>query len=555
MNYKRYTFLLVSALLSLTSMAQPAPVKSAAKAVFSLTTFRSDGSIVGTSHGVFTGNGEAISAWKPFLNADSAIVVDGQGKSYQVDVITDCSELYDVCKFRVKGTTPSVQPATGKVSAGAKVWLLSYGVNKAKAKQLAVSKVETFMDKYNYYVLGTAPAENEKGCPLLNDQGRVVGLIEPSATADGTAFAVDLNYPVAFTAQKVSFGNTALNATGIRAQLPQDQNDALLALMMAANQGNEKKYEAYIDDFITLFPTSVNGYGYRARLLVDQHRLADADAVMQQALQKVTNKDEAHYELARIIYNQQIYSPDSTFTQWSLDKSAAEARQAYTIKPEGTYRNQEGLALYAQSKYDEALKLFESLEKSNYRNSELYLEIAQCKTQLKAPQTEIMQALDSAVALCPKPLTNVSAPYFLARGVAYDQAGDLHKALADYNTYDTLMALRANAEFYYTRYLCEMKLKRYQQALNDIAHTAFLSPNEPGYLAEMASLQLRFNLPDDAIKTADLCLARDPKNTDALIIKGLALINTKKKEEGIQVLQQAQTLGDSRAEGLIKKYK
>ena len=38
-------------------------------------------------------------------------------------------------------------------------------------------------------------------------------------------------------------------------------------------------------------------------------------------------------------------------------------------------------------------------------------------------------------------------------------------------------------------------------------------------------------------------------------MKGLALINKKQKKEGIEMLKKAQTLGDTRAEELIKKYK
>ena len=38
-------------------------------------------------------------------------------------------------------------------------------------------------------------------------------------------------------------------------------------------------------------------------------------------------------------------------------------------------------------------------------------------------------------------------------------------------------------------------------------------------------------------------------------MKGLALINKKQKKEGLEMLVKAQTLGDARAEELIKKYK
>ena len=63
------------------SFAQPSPVKKAAQSVFSLTTFK-QGSIIATTNGVFTANGEALSMWHPFVDADSAVVVDSKGNKY-----------------------------------------------------------------------------------------------------------------------------------------------------------------------------------------------------------------------------------------------------------------------------------------------------------------------------------------------------------------------------------------------------------------------------------------------------------------------------------------
>ena len=68
-------------------------------------------------------------------------------------------------------------------------------------------------------------------------------------------------------------------------------------------------------------------------------------------------------------------------------------------------------------------------------------------------------------------------------------------------------------------------------------------------------MQLRVNRFEDAVKAADLCLNIAPENTDSYIIKGLALIQMKKKEEGLQALNKAKELGDSRADALISKYK
>src|SRR3712207_8736310 len=65
---------------STSAKAQPAAVVKAAKAVFTLTTFKKDGSLLASSHGVFVGNnGEAITLWNPLKGADKAVIIDANG--------------------------------------------------------------------------------------------------------------------------------------------------------------------------------------------------------------------------------------------------------------------------------------------------------------------------------------------------------------------------------------------------------------------------------------------------------------------------------------------
>ena len=109
MNTLRYfTICFVISFMSLSVLGQNSLVKKAANAVFSLSTFRADGSLLDTSYGVFvSSNGEAISQWKPFVGASKAIVVDAKGKKYDVEGLIGANSLYDICKFQVKGLTPA----------------------------------------------------------------------------------------------------------------------------------------------------------------------------------------------------------------------------------------------------------------------------------------------------------------------------------------------------------------------------------------------------------------------------------------------------------------
>lgn len=537
--------------------AQTSAVKNAVKSTFILNAYDADGSLISTTRGIFTtDNGEGFCTWTPLSKAARAEITDANGRKYEVSTIIGANELYDVCKFRAVGqgkTTPALLAATTQ-PANSKVWLVSSTDKKAAPKQYNVERAEKFMDKYSYYIMGYNDEIPDAGCPFVNEKGQVIGLLQPSETSN-EIHAVDVQFIQSLHLEAISVGMPMYAKTGIRLEMPADKEQALLMLMMSGEQRDSAKYAGYMNDFISKFPHEVDGYTTRALSKVAANDFAGADADMTTALKEAANKAEAHAEYARVMYNKIIYNPDTTFTSWTLDKALHEAETAYKLDAQPSYKHRVAQINFSKGEYAKAYDMFIDLSKTSLRNSEVYFEAAQCKTMMKAPQKEITELLDSAVAVCPRPLTNVSAPYVLARAQAYDASGEYRKALADYNSYDTLMLGRANAEFYYTRYNCELKIRQYQQALNDIAHAAYLSPQEPLYLAEMASLELRVNRLDDAISVSDLCLKISPDNTDALIIKGVALINNKKKAEGMECLKRAKELGDERAQGMMDKYK
>lgn len=534
---------------------QSKQVKKAAASIFRLTTFKTDGTLLASTNGVFiSDNGEAISAFYPFVGADSAVVIDTNGNALPVDVIIGANELYDVCKFKVNGKTTPIKIASTPSNDGEKVWMLGYSIKNQDAKQVPIQKTELFMDKYTYYIFSSETPENMEGCPFVNAKGELIGILQHANHSEGT-HAVDAHFMKDMQINNgLSLADPVLRQTTIRTQLPAKEEDALVTLMMASEQ-NKKNYLKYIQDFKRSFPHAVDGYAAQARQYANKKEFAKAANEMETAIQNVHKKDAAHAEYAKIIFHQQLFQPDSTYLAWSLDKALAEAQKAYELNPLPAYQHQQAQIIYSKGNYQKAYDMFLALTKTNLRSGELFYEAAQAKAQLKVNQAEILSLLDSAVAACPQPLTPIAAPFVLARGAAYDQAGDYKKAIMDYNRYDTLMLGRANHEFYYTRFNCNVKLRRYQQALNDIAHAAVLNRQEPTYLAEMASLQLKVNYIDDALKTTELCIGIAPNYPDIYLIKGLALIQKKQKKLGIEAFEKAKQLGDKRAQDYIDKYK
>lgn len=546
--------IIISCGINTTSQAQPANVVKAGKAVFSLTTFKADGSILATTNGFFIGNnGEAVSAWKPFVGATSAVVIDADGNKRDVDVMVGANELYDICQFRVKGATTSASLSPTRLQEGGKAWLVDYSVKKPKCKEYTISKVETFMEKYNYYIFKDKVVENLEGCPFVNANGQVVGIMQVSK-AGTEVHATDAALAKTFTINGLTINDAVLRQTNIRVALPEKEEDAQLTLLMAGNKGDSLAYAQYIDDFIQQFPTSAEGYFSKAKLQVNANDFVAADAIMQTAIEKSTKKDEAHSDYATLIYLKEIYKQNIPYENWNLQKALDETNQAYSINPLTAYEYQKAQIIYAMGNYAEAHDIFMKLTDTDLRNGELFYEAAQCKQQLKAPQEEILQLLDSAIAVSEATGRNNAAPYYLARGQAYDNAGEYRKAVLDYNQYDTLMYGRASHEFYYIKFKCETKIRQYQQALNDIAHAIVINRREPLYYAEMASLQLRVKQFENAIATCDICLQLDPEYADPYVIKGIAQAELDQKDKAKECFLKAKELGDERADDLLNKY-
>lgn len=546
--------MVITLMLTLNCSAQ---IERASRSVFTLTTFNKDGSILASSHGVFVGaDGEAIATWTPFVGADHASVVDAGGKEMQVISIIGANEIYDVCKFRVKGSTKAAPLAKVPSARGEKVWIMGYSLRKPQIDQRNVQSTEKFMDKYTYYIFSSTAPENTASCPFVNSKGEVIGLLQHSKSGE-QIFATDVNYINDFCVKNgLAINEPVLRQTGIPVEFPENQEQATVMLTLAQSQGDSLKYLKYIDTYIQHFPTAVEGYTAKAENQFRANDFAGAASTMETALNKASKKDEAHSVYAKLIYQKELFKSDLPFETWSLDKALDEAEAAYKMNPLPFYLHQQAQIVFSKQDYQKAYDMFMGLAKTNLRNGELFYEAAQCKTQMKAPRTEIMALLDSAIAASPQPLNAVGAPYVLARGSEYFNAGEFRKAVTDFNQYDSLMQGRPiSSEFYYTRQKAEMQIRQYQQALDDINRAILLTRDSPTLWAEKASLHLRFNQLEDAIKSATVCTQLEPDYADGYILLGVAQMAKKNKPEGEKALLKAKELGDPRADEYLKKYR
>ena len=273
--------------------AQPSAVKNVAKSVFTLTTFKADGSILASSHGVFIdNNGTAMSDWASFDGAATAVVVDANGKRMEVESIDGASEIYDVVKFRVNGKTTGATVATTANAVGSPLYLVSYGMKKPEIRESTIKKVEHFMEKYAYYIFDMEIPENTLSCAVVNASGQLLGILQSSKYSTDL-HCTSANYVADMQSESLTGNDPIFRRTNIPITLPDDKNQAVIALMLAGQTGDSLKYVKTIDHFIGKFPDLLDGYSARANVKRNQGtNLRHRESTTHGRLQRLTTQDE-----------------------------------------------------------------------------------------------------------------------------------------------------------------------------------------------------------------------------------------------------------------------
>ena len=531
-------------------------VKKASKAVFTLKTFNADGSLIGSGNGFFiTADGVAVSSYTPFRGAAKAVVIDAMGKEYEVKSIIGANDVYDIAKFRVDATKCQTLRTAPAAVENTSLWLLPYNAKNAYSCTAAkVKSVQKVQNDYDYYTLEATAPENTVGCPYLNANGEVVGIQQQSSSDDNTTqYAVGAAFATGLKMTGLSLNDPALKATSIKKDLPDELDQAILTLYLASTLGDAQSFVGLVDDFIAKFPQAPDGYSYKAQIMAAQDNYPEADKYMKLAIDNATDKAEARYNYAKMMYQNLIYFYDSASHAWSYEQALEQAEQAVALDPQLPYLTQKAQLLFACKRYADSYAAFQDVIGKGGRTAECFYGAARCKEQLN-DTTACLALLDSAVATFSKPYLKEAAPYIYARAQALAESGKYRLAVNDYNEYENLMISQVNSEFYYIRSQVEAKARLFQQALNDLDKAIDKSPDILLYRSEKASLQIRVPLLDQAIETASECIRLFPDASDGYLFLGLAQCLNNNKVQGVGNLLKAKDLGDAQADVLIEKY-
>ena len=550
-----------------TAAAQtPRWANKARQAVFSVITYDAGDKLLGTGNGFYiAADGTALSDYMLFRGAVRAEVIGADGKTYPVVEILGANEIYDVVKFRV-GTAaecPALQLAEKAPAVGERVYLLPYSTQQSgdivQGKIREETKIET---SYGYYTLDLTLRDKMASCPLVNGEGQVFGIAQLPSSADdsskNTCYALDARFGAALGISALSLNDGSLSGIGIKKGLPETESQALVMLYVASTSVSAADYRTMLDDFIRKFPNSADGYLRRAQFRFAQ---PDADmqtveADMQEAIGRADgdNRADVLYQCANIVYNYCLLSADKPYGDWTWDKALDLVRQAEAISATPVYSQLEGDICFAKQDYAAAYAAFEKVNRSNIASASSYYSAAHSKELMQAPVEEVVALMDSCLNTFGKPYTQSAAPYLLERARIYMQANMARPAMLDYEEYYKVVNGQVNDVFYQLRGQAELRARAYQRALDDYRRAIEMNPEEATYRAELAAVHITVGQYAEAVGVLDEALERNPNYADLYRLKGLALLQLKKKKEARPLLDKAKELGDANVDALIEKY-
>ncbi len=507
-------------------------------------------------------DGTALSNLSLFKGIHSATATDCEGIVTPVELILGANDLYDVIKIRIQPSQKkgfSLKWASRKPNVGEEAVLLDYSPQKKASIVVgAVEQIAPLGGDF-YYNLSMPLSGSQVSVPVLNAQGEVFGIAQPSVSSDTEkAYAMGVALGRNLTVSALSLNDKHLNSIGIPKDIPQDQEQAVAMLYIAASLPDQERYFDLLNRYVARFPESDEGYRLRAAYYTlhfeDVPHLQLAEKDMESGLKYAKEKDYAYYHNSNCMLSYVVRHDSGAYKDWSYYKCLEELQKAIDIRPQPVYYEHQSNIYSLMQEYEKAYQAIEKVNESSMASVSSFYTGSRLKRILNDSTGLSLALMDSCIAHIPQPYGREAAPYFFERGEMRVFAELFAEAVADYDMYEALSQQPPNAYFYYKREQAAMGAGMTDKALEDISKALQFLPEDAALREEYGSVLITLLRFDEAMEELDAALSKNPDRPYALRLKGYALVHLDRTEEAQAALRRSKELGDPIAAQLLTKY-
>lgn len=557
---RKSVVLIVALLLSATfcnAQKLSKKVDKARQSVASILTYK-EGELKGNGTAVVVGNdGNVLVPYSLMLGVDSAVFIDTKGKVRPMKGIVGLNDIYDCVRMRVAADKKLLHlplSAAG-ASVGDELFMLAYGKkNSGEVTKVKVSAVDSLYSNA-YYTLDVRMQESYVSLPLVNADGELVAIMQPMTAGDTCGYAISSTIYDKLLTTSITYGKGYYSGMGLRTLLPEDKEVALSCMYMQAVVGDSISFRNAVDDFISAFPDSYEGYMSRAEYMAVYCRDMDAAAAAwNESLARAENKAEVHFNKAKVIYS--IVQSGDTVSHAMLNRDNAFEilDKAIEIDPQPLYLNYRADAFLENGMFESAYDSYISLAGTTLRGPEIFARASQCQGALKNYDAAVA-LMDSAINCIDANSLREASPYILTRALLKFSAGRFRESAFDYNMYEEVMGAVPNANFYYMRSQAEAKGKMYQQALNDLERAIAIEPGNAALYLEKGLLCYKVNMLEEGATTLEEAKGIVPDAPDVYYILGCIYLKSGNMNLAVENLNSAVALGHPDAEAKLAEIK
>ncbi len=533
------------------------------KAMVNIIAYDANDAVLHSGYGFYVAeDGTIVAPFQLLKGAQKADAIDYKGNKYQVERILGANSTHDLVKFRISAPKKKVSfLKTGETAAAPQMPLsLVRYTNKKKEALLPVSvQSASDYDSYKYYDLSAANDDSYQGCPLVNEDGNVLAIVQKNVVKDATtACAIDARFINELTISSTSALNADLRSIHIQKAIPEDQQAALTYIYMMGRNDSTAVVTA-MNDFIAAFPDNIDIYVENGSFYASRGDTKRSEAAFQTALkmcEKSDNKSkeaDVRHSLSKLIYAKAITTSEPG--EWNITRALDEAKLSCAADTNSLYRMQLGHCHFVAKNYRDAYDAFMSVCNSWLATPETYWAASRALKMEGSDSLRVLALLDSAIVRIPQPYTTASARYFLERANQRVQVRLYRDAVWDYNEYEKIIGPKnLNDKFYYLRSQAELQAKMYQQALDDLRTAYSRAPENHSYKLEEALLLVRVGHYEEAALVIENLLPHYPEDALCHKILGIAYGELHQTDKAIQHLKKAEALGDTDAINYLNKY-
>ncbi|MDR0796775.1 MAG: serine protease [Tannerella sp.] len=562
---KYFVFLLSVCTLNIQAQSNlPRWVESARKAVFTIEAVDNKGNTRKGNGFFIQSTGEAVSDYTLFNGAIQATVTDTEGRKMQVGSVIGADNVYNVIRFKVTvpRSVPFLTIASSMPVTGIEAWLVPPAMESVQKG--AIEEISKIMDVHDYFKINIPLTSAQVSLPLLTEKGEVFALTQADASGKNKTYGISLSYIQSLRITSKDILGKTYSSIGIRSGWAENVDEAQVALFFLSSQQDAPTYLETLNDFIQTFPNLADGYLSRAshyanfrnelaESQTDRMRLLElAMDDLNMSLKKNPKEDEGLYNQAKLIY--EVLLTDSTVISkfWNIRTASEKLQHAINLNDFPVYRQLEGDIAFLQGDFQKAHDLYMHVNQSPYASSlSFYLAT---RTRLLLPDvnpSELISLMDSAV-MKSMAIPSEAAAYIQESIDLKMQYGQYDAAVKDYDLLSRILSGNVGDVFYYYREQAKFRAGDFDGALMDIETAISLSPQEPLYYAEEASIYLRKQDPARAQQSVEKSLALDPEFTASHRLLGICLLRQQKKDDACKAFQKAMELGDPVAGKLIE---